>query len=183
MGHNAHRGICSHSPSKVYGSDIVRQNVKNRAIPPLGKPISLSRGSHGFVTQITIGCDPESCASYVSAIRLWGGSVLGEYAMLAKCANPVCEERFLRFTAGRLFRLAAHARKEEYFWLCGTCSTTYTLTLDNNGRAVVQPKSNAGAYPENGGSAPPAGPTEPPHNSALHTTRGGRHGMRSGRRG
>jgi hypothetical protein len=74
--------------------------------------------------------------------------------MLAKCANPSCFRSFHYLTEGRLFRLEADAafslsdsstdsdsNMVEYFWLCGVCSTSLTLRLDEKGTVVAEPLS------------------------------------------
>ncbi len=65
--------------------------------------------------------------------------------MISKCANPACPTRFLYLHEGRLFRVEReaeetepvlgfdpttpkHARSVEFFWLCGNCAATMTLT-------------------------------------------------------
>ena len=65
--------------------------------------------------------------------------------MISKCANPACSVPFHYMREGRLFRMEfdpdPHAegpafvgqlkppRKIEHFWLCGACSATLTLVM------------------------------------------------------
>jgi hypothetical protein len=81
--------------------------------------------------------------------------------MLQKCANPSCSVPFRSLHEGKLFvaesfthTLDANfdgnrrkSRKREHFWLCGPCSTLFTLHFDANlgmltlplgGRAAVR---------------------------------------------
>jgi len=69
--------------------------------------------------------------------------------MIAKCANPVCSAPFHYLREGKVFRMEFDSacnplgpqlagspkpvRKIEHFWLCGPCSTTLTLVM-NQGR-------------------------------------------------
>ena len=59
--------------------------------------------------------------------------------MIAKCANPDCSTPFLYLREGKVFRMefdsplkpgSQPARKIEHFWLCGPCSTTLTLVVN-----------------------------------------------------
>jgi len=72
--------------------------------------------------------------------------------MVAKCANPSCESPFQFLHEGRLFlvdlsstppvkdlEFNEHPRKTEYFWLCGRCALTLTITSDKNGHLVLAP--------------------------------------------
>ncbi len=71
--------------------------------------------------------------------------------MVSKCCNPSCPQLFLHLTEGRLFRLEpdlaldAHSDpvsdrsgKVEYFWLCGNCSHSMTLRLNEEGNVTVE---------------------------------------------
>jgi hypothetical protein len=64
--------------------------------------------------------------------------------MLAKCSNPSCSALFRYLTEGRLYRLESDpalrtsgSSPAEYFWLCGFCSSTMTLCLDEDRRVVA----------------------------------------------
>lgn len=68
-----------------------------------------------------------------------------EAAMISKCANPLCDARFLYLHEGKLFRferecqdagevllgidpkLLKPSSRVEFFWLCGKCSAWMTL--------------------------------------------------------
>jgi len=64
--------------------------------------------------------------------------------MLQKCANPECTVPFLSLHEGKLFLAESFtndldsgfdgnrrkSRKREHFWLCGPCSTLFTLHFD-----------------------------------------------------
>lgn len=67
--------------------------------------------------------------------------------MIAKCANPSCSVPFHYMREGRLFRMEFDAepavpgpalvgalrpaRRIEHFWLCGACSATLTLIVND----------------------------------------------------
>jgi hypothetical protein len=79
--------------------------------------------------------------------------------MISKCANPACPTRFHYLREGKLFRmefdperasLLPHlvsrrkpVRRAEHFWLCGRCSATLTLVM-NNGAVQVAPIEDTG---------------------------------------
>ena len=62
--------------------------------------------------------------------------------MLDQCANPACAEKFHRLTEGRLFVLfvseaeveyqssPSECHAPQYFWLCGPCCRTMTVTVE-----------------------------------------------------
>lgn len=67
--------------------------------------------------------------------------------MMSKCANPNCPALFRYFRDGKLFRVPAEAvenisaaeqgpatakkiRRDEFFWLCESCSKEFTITVD-----------------------------------------------------
>jgi hypothetical protein len=73
--------------------------------------------------------------------------------MLSKCANPQCTAPFHYLHEGKLFQIdtslgapqssgpqlverSKPPRHVEYFWLCGQCSLTMTLTFQR-GKGVV----------------------------------------------
>jgi len=75
--------------------------------------------------------------------------------MLGKCANPVCLASFRRLGTGKLFafEMGMNARSTEiasnpvstktgqtpvFFWLCETCSLTFTLGLDEAGKLALR---------------------------------------------
>lgn len=71
--------------------------------------------------------------------------------MLAKCANPFCDQAFRYLRDGKLFLLERprHARKAEkngtagrkqdleYFWLCARCSAAMIVVVNERGDVVV----------------------------------------------
>lgn len=78
-----------------------------------------------------------------------------EDTMLGKCANPVCLASFRRLGSGKLFafesvmkaespettskpRTAKMGQAPAFFWLCETCSVTFTLGLDAVGQLTLQ---------------------------------------------
>jgi len=82
--------------------------------------------------------------------------------MVSKCVNPLCDTRFRYFRAGKLFLVDVsrhmanvlrrdsaqrRERNSEYFWLCGQCSSTMAIDLDNNGRVMVRSVSPASVGP------------------------------------
>ena len=70
--------------------------------------------------------------------------------MLHKCANPSCENAFLKLTQGKLFLVEtdqAYARglsivskrtqrRIEHYWLCDACAPVLTLAYER-GRGIV----------------------------------------------
>jgi hypothetical protein len=61
--------------------------------------------------------------------------------MLSKCANPECQNTLHYLREGKVFKVESEvgpflvtdkkpARKVEHFWLCGSCSATWTLIHD-----------------------------------------------------
>lgn len=73
--------------------------------------------------------------------------------MLAHCINEGCSAPFRYLREGRLFSLAIERDTQsgdgvlrlngqvEHFWLCGRCSRTMTLSIDN-GRIQVVPRTD-----------------------------------------
>ena len=75
--------------------------------------------------------------------------------MLGKCANPVCPAMFRKLGNGELFAFesvtgtkaanitwdtnnAKTGRSPVFFWLCETCSLTFTLGFDAEGQLMLQ---------------------------------------------
>jgi hypothetical protein len=63
--------------------------------------------------------------------------------MLSKCLNPACSTPFRYFRDGRIFNIetgssGGRARRREFFWLCGTCSTTMKVTVRDGTPTVEQ---------------------------------------------
>ncbi|WP_148209994.1 hypothetical protein [Candidatus Korobacter versatilis] len=66
--------------------------------------------------------------------------------MMSKCANPNCSSVFRYLRDGKLFQVPAGASlraaatvasdapkpptRDEFFWLCGTCSKELTIVVD-----------------------------------------------------
>ncbi len=74
--------------------------------------------------------------------------------MISKCANPECGARFRYLRSGKLFHFEVTTsdskpgdtktpkklvRKLEHFWLCGECSTAFTLRHERSQGVVVVP--------------------------------------------
>ena len=72
--------------------------------------------------------------------------------MISKCANPNCGTPFRYFRDGKLFHIEVAnpvdveakqgkkaSRKVENFWLCGECSSSFTLTVERQKGVVVIP--------------------------------------------
>ncbi len=70
--------------------------------------------------------------------------------MVPKCANPPCPNSFHYLHEGRLFLLEVDpafspvdnptfgdSKTAEFFWLCGACSRSMTLCLDQEGKIVT----------------------------------------------
>lgn len=67
--------------------------------------------------------------------------------MLAKCANPACSTELVYLREGKIFMMESSQsslnlvrekpatpklqNRVEHFWLCGPCSISMTLTLDD----------------------------------------------------
>ena len=70
--------------------------------------------------------------------------------MTANCANPACKAPFRYFRSGTIYLLDQRDRattrlrtlntrdRIEYFWLCGECSRTLRLVLDQQGSAALE---------------------------------------------
>jgi hypothetical protein len=67
--------------------------------------------------------------------------------MLARCLNPHCGARFRHSQEGRIFtieqvvavpRAAEPQRVVEHYWLCGLCSMTLRVIVEN-GRVTTVP--------------------------------------------
>jgi hypothetical protein len=58
--------------------------------------------------------------------------------MVTNCANPACSVPLRYLRDGRLFQFEVRSRLQPrklsrqvaHFWLCGRCSSTFTLTFD-----------------------------------------------------
>ena len=62
--------------------------------------------------------------------------------MMSKCANPSCSSVFRYLRDGKLFQVPAGASpklasdspktpaRDEFFWLCGSCSRELTIIVD-----------------------------------------------------
>jgi len=76
--------------------------------------------------------------------------------MLSKCANPECSAPFYYLRDGKLFQIdtsvsipqsagpqlvneAKPRHRIEYFWLCGNCSASMTLTFQRGKGVVMVP--------------------------------------------
>jgi len=64
--------------------------------------------------------------------------------LLSKCASPDCVATFRYLQQGKLFRLEKertkdflHSPEPEYFWLCGNCSETASLRLDQDSKVMI----------------------------------------------
>ncbi len=54
--------------------------------------------------------------------------------MISKCANPSCSKLLMRLDGGRFFGFPkGEKRTIEHFWLCVSCSKSYTLKLSEGG--------------------------------------------------
>lgn len=73
--------------------------------------------------------------------------------MLVKCANPLCAAPFRKLGKGKLFAFesvtiaksvdsgisgAARTRSPVFFWLCESCSPSFTVGLDASGQPILQ---------------------------------------------
>ncbi len=62
--------------------------------------------------------------------------------MVSKCANPACNNGFVRLDGGRLFRFdlkCPGGLKTEFFWLCGSCAATMHMHLGPNSLPIILP--------------------------------------------
>jgi hypothetical protein len=66
--------------------------------------------------------------------------------MFSVCANPDCQKPF-NYRQGRLFRFhkdyfaggqSANVHSVQHFWLCGACSTMYTLEYQNDRGVLIK---------------------------------------------
>ncbi len=73
--------------------------------------------------------------------------------MITHCANPKCFLPFKYLNEGRLFRLRLYpairdgappcrTTMVEYFWLCGSCSSAFTLIFDERRGVILAPLGN-----------------------------------------
>jgi hypothetical protein len=73
--------------------------------------------------------------------------------MLSKCANPACSTQLVYLREGKIFMMEPDSqtvapgaetkksvRRVEHFWLCGPCSTQFTLAYDHQQGVQVVPK-------------------------------------------
>lgn len=70
--------------------------------------------------------------------------------MLAKCANPSCENRFRYLREGKLFsfrgvplddQVIRNCETKEHWWLCPQCAVTLTIRFDPASGMRVVPKT------------------------------------------
>ncbi len=71
--------------------------------------------------------------------------------MLSKCANPACSQPFRYLRDGKLFEIETRvgadpavgerkpSRRVEFFWLCGQCSTEFTVVNDKEQGVITIP--------------------------------------------
>lgn len=59
--------------------------------------------------------------------------------MIQKCANPSCSRMLMRMDGGRFFGFPTSAKSIEHFWLCTSCSRTFTLVM-NQGKVELSTK-------------------------------------------
>ena len=70
--------------------------------------------------------------------------------MVIRCANPKCSLHFKYQYVGRVFRLRLYGRgryrapqdgatRVEYFWLCASCSSAFTLIFDERRGVSLAP--------------------------------------------
>jgi len=64
--------------------------------------------------------------------------------MISKCANPSCGKTLMRMDGGRFFGFPTSAKSIEHFWLCSSCSKSYTLRLAE-GRVELQSRKRKAA--------------------------------------
>ncbi len=72
--------------------------------------------------------------------------------MLSKCANPACSTPFRYLRDGKLFEIESKVgaepsavgerktvRRVEFFWLCGECSSEFTVINDKDKGVITVP--------------------------------------------
>jgi len=71
--------------------------------------------------------------------------------MLSKCANPACSTPFRYLRDGKIFEIDSKRESEtsvegkkplrrvEFFWLCGECSTEWTVINDREKGVITVP--------------------------------------------
>jgi hypothetical protein len=71
--------------------------------------------------------------------------------MVSQCLNPQCRAAFLYLRQGKLFAVrAGHLASVEFFWLCDSCTTNFTIDVapDGNVRLVpIRASSNRAISP------------------------------------
>ena len=77
--------------------------------------------------------------------------------MMSKCANPTCASVFRYLRDGKLFQVPSgvalklsqagtvdtpkRPARDEFFWLCGECSKTFTIVVDPIDGVRIVPRS------------------------------------------
>ena len=64
------------------------------------------------------------------------------FFMIGRCFNPECGEELRYLRNGSVYAWesgSAHEIHVEFFWLCPTCSCTFQIACDENGRPVLEP--------------------------------------------
>jgi hypothetical protein len=80
--------------------------------------------------------------------------------MVIKCANPKCSLPFGYQYVGRVFRLRLYRAgkrgelrdrktRVEYFWLCASCSSAFTLVFDERRGVSLAPFHDIRDHPRN----------------------------------
>jgi hypothetical protein len=60
--------------------------------------------------------------------------------MVSQCVNPACRASFLYLRQGKLFAVPArHLGPVEFFWLCDTCTTNFTIDVGADGSVRLIP--------------------------------------------
>jgi hypothetical protein len=63
--------------------------------------------------------------------------------MVAKCANPRCQQKFEYLSQGKLY-VFGHNSIQQILWLCPQCASAFELIADENSNPVLSPRSLAG---------------------------------------
>jgi hypothetical protein len=69
--------------------------------------------------------------------------------MVSHCVNPACRASFLYLRQGKLFAVrAGHLAPVEFYWLCDSCTTSFTLDVASDGSIRLVPLvANASTSP------------------------------------
>jgi len=66
-------------------------------------------------------------------------------AMVSQCANPECGRKLRYLRDGKIYSFAlsvmAGGKRQQFFWLCGQCSSNMILTCVNGSTVKIRARS------------------------------------------